>query len=142
VQGGREQALLDTLLKRCQERGWLKARGRQRTDSTHSLGAVKALNQLALLGETLRHTLNVRATVAPKWLKPRVKPEWFERYAERIEDYRLPKDKAERDTLSAPIGEDGYTLLAGIDQAAAQQEWAWLKELPAVRILEQTWAQQ
>jgi transposase len=43
--------------------------------------------------------------------------------------------------LSAPIGEDGYTLLAGIDQAAAQQAWAWLKELPAVRIREQTWAQ-
>ena len=44
--------------------------------------------------------------------------------------------------MSATIGEDGYTLLASIDQAATQQEWAWLKELPAVRILEQTWAQQ
>jgi transposase len=48
--------LLDTLLQRCQERGWLKARGRQRTDSTYILGAVKALNQLELVGETLRHT--------------------------------------------------------------------------------------
>ncbi len=96
------------MLKRCQERGWLKARGRQRTDSTHVLGAVKALNQVELVGETLRHALNVLATVAPEWLKPQVKPDWFERYAERIEDYRLPKDKAERDALSATIGEDGY----------------------------------
>jgi transposase len=40
------------------------------------------------------------------------------------------------------IGEDAYTLLASVDQAATQQEWAWLKGLPAVRILEQTWAQQ
>ena len=146
VRGSLEQALLDTLLKRCQERGWLKARGRQRTDSTHVLGAVKALNQLELVlelvGETLRHALNVLATVAPEWLKPQVQPDWFERYAERIEDYRLPKDKAERDALSTTIGEDGYHLLARLDQAAAQPEWAWLKELPAVRILELTWAQQ
>ncbi len=142
VHGNLEQTLLNTLLTRCQERGWLKARGRQRTDSTHILGAVKALNQLELVGETLRHALNVLATVAPEWLKPLVPPEWFERYAERIEDYRLPKDKAERAALSATIGEDGYSLLASIDQAVTQPEWAWLKELPAVRILEQIWAQQ
>jgi transposase len=129
VQGSMEQALLDTLLKRCQERGWLKARGRQRTDSTYILGAVKALNQLELVGETLRHALNVLATVAPEWLKPQVQPEWFERYAERIEDYRLPKDKAERNVLSTTIGEDGYDLLARLDQAAAQPEWAWRKRV-------------
>jgi transposase len=142
VQGGMERLLLDRLVARCQERGWLKARGRQRTDSTYVLGAVKALNQLELVGETLRHALNVLATVAPEWLKPQVPPEWFARYADRIEDYRLPKDKVERDTLSAAIGQDGYSLLASLDQAAMQQEWAWLKELPAVRILKQTWAQQ
>lgn len=106
------------------------------------LGAVKALNQLELVGETLRQALNVLATVAPEWLKPQVPPEWFERYAERIEDYRLPKDKTERDTLSATIGQDGYTLLARLSQAATQAEWGWLNELHAVRILEQTWAQQ
>ncbi len=114
VHGNLEQTLLNTLLTRCQERGWLKARGRQRTDSTHILGAVKALNQLELVGETLRHALNVLAMVAPEWLKPLVPPEWFERYAERIEDYRLPKDKAERAALSATIGEDGYSLLASL----------------------------
>ena len=142
VQGSLEQVLLDTLLQRCQARGWLKARGRQRTDSTYILGAVKALNQLELVGETLRHALNVLATVAPDWLKPQVQPDWFERYGERVEDYRLPKDKAERDALSATIGADGYTLLTSLEQAAALPEWAWLKELPAVRILEQTWVQQ
>src|SRR5260221_498227 len=142
VQGSIEQVLLDTLLKRCQERGWRRARGRQRTDSTYILGAVKALNQLELVGETLRHALNVLATVAPDWLKPQVTPEWFERYAERLEDYRLPKDKTEREALSATIGEDGDTWLPSIDQAATQREWAWLKDLPAVRILKPTWAQQ
>jgi hypothetical protein len=123
-----EQVRLDTWLKRCQERGWLKARGRQRPDSTAILGAVTALNQRELVGETLRHALNVVAAVAPAWLTPQIQPEWFARSAERIEDYRLPKDKAERDALSATIGEDGYTLLTSLDQAATQPEWSWLKE--------------
>src|SRR5260370_30157536 len=83
VQGSLEQVLLDTLLKRCRERGWLKARGRQRTDSTSILGAVKALNQLELVGDTRRHALNILATVAPERLKPQGKPARSERYAHR-----------------------------------------------------------
>jgi transposase len=141
VEGSLEQILLDRLLERCRERGWLKARGRQRTDSTHVLGAVKALNQLELVGETLRATLNVLATVAPDWLKEQVPPEWYERYGERIEDYRLPKDNTEREALSQRIGDDGYSLLACVEQAA-QQGMDWLQQLPAVQTLEQTWAQQ
>src|SRR5262249_24963573 len=100
VHGGMERLLMDRLLRRCQELGWVKAGGRQRTDSTYILGAVKVLNQLELVGETLRHTLNVLATVAPEWLTLQVQPDWFERYVERVEDYRLPKDKAEREALS------------------------------------------
>ena len=148
IQGGRERALLDTLLEHCRQRGWLKARGRQRTDSTHVVGAVKALNQLELVGETLRHALNVLATAVPEWLKAHAQPEWFVRYAERIEEYRLPKDKAEREALSVEIGDDGYYLLDCIERAATPQtpddadDLAWLKELPAVRTLEQVWAQQ
>ncbi|HEY7123494.1 MAG TPA: IS1182 family transposase [Ktedonobacterales bacterium] len=139
VQGSLEQLLLDKLLECCQQRGWLKARGRQRTDSTHVVGAVKVLNQLELVGETLRHTLNVLATVVPEWLKQKVKPEWFDRYGERVEDYRLPKDKTEREHLSRVIGEDGYHLLDCIEQA---QALAWLKQLPAVQVFVQVWEQQ
>ena len=35
---------------RCRERGLLKARGRQRTDSTHVLAAIRALNRLGVVG--------------------------------------------------------------------------------------------
>lgn len=139
LEGGLEQILLDRLLEHCRQRGWLRARGRQRTDSTHVVGAVKVLNQLELVGETLRHALNVLATVAPDWLKQQAKPEWYERYGERIEDYRLPKDKTERERLSTVIGEDGYLLLGCIEQA---QELAWLKQLPAVQAFAQVWEQQ
>jgi len=65
LEGGQEQELLDTLLAACQQRGWLKARGRQRTDSTHVLAAVRQLNRLELVGETMRQALNELAKVSP-----------------------------------------------------------------------------
>jgi transposase len=134
-----EQHLLDRLLAQCQERGWLKARGRQRTDSTHILGAAKALNQLELVGETLRYALNILATLVPEWMKAHAKPEWFERYDKRIEDYRLPKDKTEREALSATIGEDGYLLLDWLEEDPTLH---WLFTVPAIATFASVWTQQ
>jgi transposase len=85
--------------------------------------------------------VNVLATVAPDWLKQQVTPDWYERYGERIDDYRLPKEKTEREALSRRIGDDGYHLLAAVQQAA-QEGRDWLKPLPAVQLLEAIWAQQ
>ena len=45
VAGAAEQRLLDALLAQCRERKWLKARGRQRTDSTPVLARVRAVNR-------------------------------------------------------------------------------------------------
>jgi hypothetical protein len=59
---------MDIFLDLCRQRGYLRARSRQRTDSTHVLAAVKALNSLELVGETVRHAQsaagNRRARVA------------------------------------------------------------------------------
>src|SRR5919202_1213971 len=63
--GSAEEVLLDKLLERCCAVGLLKARGHQRTDSTHVLAAIRVLNRLELVAETLRATLNALATVAP-----------------------------------------------------------------------------
>jgi transposase len=68
VTGGAETHLLQALLELCKSRGWLKARGRQRTASTHVRASIRDLNRLECAGETLRHTLNVLAEVAPDWL--------------------------------------------------------------------------
>jgi transposase len=57
VAGNADQMLLDTLLALFKERGWLKARGKQRTDSTHVLAKIRALNRVLCVGETLRKTL-------------------------------------------------------------------------------------
>lgn len=91
VTGQAEQLLLDTLLTQVRERGLLKARGRQRTDSTHVLAAIRVLNRLELVGETVRRALNSLAVVAPDWLRAQVPSAWFDRYGTRIENYHLPR---------------------------------------------------
>ena len=50
--------LLVQMLKRLREKELLKTSARQRTDSTHIVGAVRDLNRLEIVGETLHHALN------------------------------------------------------------------------------------
>ncbi len=90
IAGGVEQKLLDILLKQFQEKGIIKDKGKQRTDSTHVLAAVRNLNRLENVAETLRAALNAVATVAPDWLRGWVPQEWFERYGRAVDEYRLP----------------------------------------------------
>src|SRR5258708_39710762 len=65
VEGNAEQRLLDLLLERCREGGWLKAHGRQRTDSTHVLAKIRALNRTLCAPQTMLYVLNVLSTLSP-----------------------------------------------------------------------------
>jgi transposase len=136
IAGQAEQWLCEALLPRCREAGLLKPRGRQRTDSTHVLAAVQALNRLECVGETMRHALNVLAVVAPDWLLGHVPADWCARYGRRFEDDRLPPGRPERDALAETIGTDGFHLLGMLDEESAPR---WLREVPAVEMLRQVW---
>jgi transposase len=138
VEGDAGHVLLDTLLTRFRDRGLLKGRGRQRTDSTHVLGAVRALTRFELVVETMRHTLEVLAVVAPEWLRDHAAAEWVRRYVRRGEDSRLPKKREEREALAVTIGADGTMLLTVVE---ADDAPAWLREVPAVEILRRIWEQ-
>jgi transposase len=91
IDGSAEQMLLNNLLQRFQSLGLLKARGRQRTDSTHVLATIRDLGRLECITETLRYALNAVAAEAPNWLTTLVPPEWYERYGKRIEESHLPR---------------------------------------------------
>src|SRR5579864_604778 len=95
VEAGVEYELLNRQLHILEERGYLKGRGRQRTDSTHVLAAVRTLNRLTNVMETLRHALNELARLVPDWLQAHIESEWYERYGRRTEDSRLPHNKSE-----------------------------------------------
>ena len=96
LEGNAERLLFDKLLDVCREQKWLKRRGRQRTDSTHVIAAVRASNRLQCAIETLRHALNSLAVVAPEWLRTQAQPEWAARYAPRAFDHYIPPGKQER----------------------------------------------
>jgi transposase len=69
LEGGAAERLSAKLLARCRALSLLKARGRQRTDATHVLAAIRELNRLERVGETLRAALNELAALAPDWLR-------------------------------------------------------------------------
>ena len=113
VESEQGERLLSALLEQCQERGWLKARGKQRTDSTHVLAAIGTINRLECAGETLRAALNALAVVAPDWLRAQVPVEWYERYGSRVEEYQLPKEASKRQALAEQIGLDEQAAVTG-----------------------------
>ena len=138
LEGGSERLLFDHLLERYRKMGLVKARGKQRTDSTRILAVVRGLNRLELVGETMRHALDVLSTVAPEWLQQHANPEWVGRYVRRLDDHRLPKSKEERQAEAEKIGVDGHELL---DAVYSQDSPSWLREVPAVETLRKVWVQ-
>lgn len=139
IEGGLEQQLLNELLQVCEAKGMLKKRGRQRSDSTHVLSAVRDLNRLEMVGETLRHALNAIASVDPDWTRQQVPPDWHKKYPVRFEAYRLPKSKTERAELGAAIGADGSQLLEIIYSENTPEE---IRDQEAVETLRRVWVQQ
>lgn len=135
---GAERRLFDLLLKNFRERGWIKERGKQRTDSTHVLAAIRTLRRLECVGETMRHVLNILSEVAPVWLLEHMDPAWAERYEKRFSDFRLPKDEKKRVELAETIGADGRRLLEWV---YAEEKLPWLRELDAIQTLRQVWLQ-
>jgi transposase len=138
VASDQAQLLFELLLARLREAKLVKARGRQRTDSTHVLAAVQALHRLESVGETLRHALDTLARVAPDWLRTQAEPDWFARYGRRLEESRLPTARTERYTLAEQIGNDGHRLLCAVFEQAPD----WMRHLPAMEALRQVWVQQ
>ncbi|MCQ4085172.1 IS5/IS1182 family transposase, partial [Streptomyces sp. RB6PN25] len=109
------------------------------TDRAHVLAAIRSLNRLEFVIETLRAALNTLAAASPDWLTNHAGAAWFDRYATRPEDYWLPSGRAKRTELAEQAGRDGMRLLADVQAPEAP---GWLRELPAVQTLRRAWVQQ
>ena len=77
--------------------------------------------------------------MAPEWVRAYVPAEWVERYGERLEHERLPKEEDERKHYANQVGADGGVLLHVLDASSTAD---WLKTLPAVTTLRTIWEQQ
>lgn len=139
IAGSLEQELLDELLRLCASKDLLKKRGRQRSDSTHVLGAVRELNRLEQLGETLRYALNDVAEIEPEWMRQHAKIDWYQRYAVRFEAARLPSTEAKRDEMALEIGQAGYELLAAAYDCASPET---VRTAKGIEVLRRIWLQQ
>ncbi|MFD5271598.1 transposase [Streptomyces sp. NPDC058335] len=139
VEHGLEERALDLLLTALKDKGMVKAGGRQRTDSTRVLAAVRDLNRLELAGKTLRAALESLACAVPDWLAEAVPiRQWTERYRPRINSWQLPSSQAQRTELALAYGRDGFALLEAAHAADAP---VWLRELPTVQVLGAVWLQ-
>jgi transposase len=135
---GAERRLFEATLALARTQGVLKARGQQRSDSTHVLGAMRTLNRLEAVTETLRAALNGLATAAPAWLRAWTTPEWVDRYGLRASEFRLPKGEAARLAWATRTGTDGMALFAALDDAHTPPA---LRDLPVLEVLRQVWVQ-
>ena len=133
------QRFLATFLAACNARGWLKARGTQRTDSTHVLAAIRTLHRLECVLEAMHDALNQLSDVAPAWVRQQVPPAWYTRYGLRSDQARLPKDASQRELLARQIGADGYQLLEWVRAMDPALGW---QDLPALEALRRIWLQQ
>lgn len=68
AEGDRADRLLAVMVERLAGAGFMRARGRQRTDSTHVLAAVRRLSRVELVAETIRAALEALARVDEVWL--------------------------------------------------------------------------
>ena len=129
-----EEAVLDALLAKLAADGLVRAGGKQRTDSTHVIAAVRALHTTELAGESVRAALEALAAVCPDWLAARFcLGDWSRRYGARISTWqRTAPGKAERDRLAVQYARDGYALVAACYEESAPP---WAREIPAVQVL-------
>jgi transposase len=139
VEAEQGRALLDHFLATCRDRGFVKARGQQRTDATHVLAAIRTLNRLECLGETLAHTLHQLLWDAPDWAQTSIPAAWWDRYGPRFDQFRLPNTLAEREALAVAIGADGRQLVSWTQAETAPQA---VRQHPTVQLLRQVWIQQ
>lgn len=133
VEHGLEQRVLDLLLDALKTEGLVGAGGKQRTDSTHVISAVRDLNRLELAGESVRACVEAIAVAAPDWLPTVIDvADWGRRYGARVDTWRLPTSKTKRAELMAAYGTDAVALLRAVYDTGAPP---WLRELPAVDVL-------
>lgn len=135
-----ENRLLERLVEVLGEKGHIKGRGKQRTDSTIVLAAIRETTRIECVGEAVRQVLDRMATETPEWLQERVPQVWYDRYGRRFEINRITRDKTEKTALAETIGADGQQIIQWL--AAADVPDFSDRVQAAVKMLKAIWEQQ
>jgi transposase len=135
LEHAQERLVFEQILGKIQALGFVKKRGKQRTDSTAVLGAVRQLSALETVTETLRLAVRALAQAAPAWVARELPASFVQAYAHSRSDYRLSAE--ERAAALQQVGQDGVWLLERLDATAP----AALRDLEAIQVLRTVWEQ-
>ena len=130
-----ERMIFDGILKLLVELGLVKKRGKQRLDSTHIVGYVKAMSWLECAMETLRLGLEELKAEVERKKRPEFWDRLWEFYVESNLDWRLTK--TEQVNRHRQCGQDMRDVLEWIDT-----EYPKLAEYEAVKLLRRVFTEQ
>ncbi|MEH1127611.1 transposase [Micromonospora sp. CPCC 206061] len=139
AEGDRADRLLALMVDRFAEAGLARARGRQRTDSTHVLAAVRRLSRVELVAETMRAVLEALAKLDEVWLAGVIGPQWAERYGRSARHERQPTGAAAVRQYVEQVGVDGVALLQAVYGPTTSVGGPGVA---AVEMLRRVWVQQ
>lgn len=131
-----EQLVFEQVLAWLRQSGFLKKKGKQRTDSTHVVGHVAHLSRLELVWETMRLALREMQKAAPTWYAQTIPASFDESYRKRQHDWRISKSEVARYLQQA--GQDGCWLLGQLGPSTPAQ----VLEAAGVVTMRQVWQQQ
>ncbi|WP_329018068.1 IS1182 family transposase [Micromonospora rifamycinica] len=139
AEGDRADRLLAVMVDRLAQAGLVRVRGRQRTDSTHVLAAVRRLGRVELVAETMRAALEALAKVDEVWLAGVMPPQWAQRYGRSVRHERQPTGAVAVREYVEQVGADGIALLRAVYEPNAPTAGS---AVAAVEVLRQVWVQQ
>ena len=130
-----EYLVFDQLLHKLVDLGFIRRRGKQRTDSTHILGQLAKLTRLELVLETLRMALLTLEDQAEAWVADTIPEVFQQRYSKRRYEYDLKEEEIVAELRQA--GADGFWLLRQLATAPTAGQ-----DLAALHTLQTVWEQQ
>jgi len=113
LEHGREWVVFERLVAYLRERGYIKGRGKQRTDATKILGYVARLSRLEVVWETIRLALGALVRTDASWVGKYVPISFVDTYSQRRWDFRVGKAKIQQRMREA--GQEGYWLLEQVE---------------------------
>lgn len=135
IENEAEYEVFDRVVEMMVEIGFIRRRGKQRTDSMSILGLVARLSRLELTLETIRVVLAGIEKVDATWLGKNVPAAFLERYGFKKQTYKMTEEEVAAELRQA--GADGLWLRQQLEAAPVG-----IQELESVKVMGEIWSQQ
>jgi transposase len=133
---GQESLIFEQVLAYLRERGLVSGGGRQRTDATHILGAVKQMSDAEVVREAVRLAISALISRDAPWVMQNIPASFIKNYSRAMPNYRMTHKE-----LGEFIQETGEEARWLLDQVALHASID-LQRLPDLLQLGQIWEEQ